>query len=35
MTNDIDILKMGIMEYDKTVKIKRTSKRVFEQLTGS
>ena len=27
MTNDIDILKIGIMEYDKTVKIKRTSKK--------
>ncbi len=35
MTNDIDILKMAITEYDKTVKIKKMSKRVFEQLTGS
>ncbi len=32
---DIDVLKMAMMEYDKTVKIKRMSKRVFEQITGS
>jgi hypothetical protein len=35
MTNDTDFLKMDIMEYEKTVKIKITSKKVFEQLTGS
>ena len=35
MTNDLDFLKMDIMEYGKTVKIKIMSKKVFEQLTGS
>ena len=35
MTNDIDILKMAMTEYDKTVKIKRMNDRVFEQITGS
>jgi hypothetical protein len=32
MTNDIDILKMAIMEYDRTVKIKRMSKRYLSTL---
>jgi hypothetical protein len=35
MTNDIDVLRMATMEYDKAIKIKRINERLFEQLIGS
>ncbi len=34
MTNEIDILKMAVTEYDIAIKIKRMNEQLLEQLTG-
>jgi hypothetical protein len=34
MTNEIDILKMAINEYDKAIKLKKMNEQLSEQLTS-
>ncbi len=35
MTNELDILRMAIKEYDRAIRIKKMNELLFEQLTGS